>query len=90
MTNDYSESELKRIHKLSSKHKQLINNSKFCGCFYCLQVFPSNEIVEWIMDPHNANNATAECPKCSIDSVIGDDTVEISQGLLQAMKNYWF
>lgn len=90
MINDYSESELKRIHKFSSNHKKAISKSAFCGCFYCLQVFPSNEVVEWIVDPQDDDNATAECPKCSIDTVIGDDSVEISQGLLQAMKNYWF
>ena len=43
-----------------------------CGCFYCLQIFPSSQIKEYTDEGHSAI-----CPKCSIDSVVGDCQKEL-------------
>jgi hypothetical protein len=40
-----------------------------CGCFYCEQVFSSDEISTWC-----DSGETALCPFCGIDSVIGSDS----------------
>lgn len=59
--------DLKKAHKHSSHNRESIEKSKYCCCFFCRETFEPNEIEEWIDDCE-----TALCPKCSIDSVIGN------------------
>ena len=54
-------------HKSSSNHRAAVVESDGCGCFYCLEVFAPSAIVDWV-----DNETTALCPKCGIDSVIGE------------------
>jgi hypothetical protein len=57
--------------------------SKLCGCFCCLEVFPPNEIEVWFY-------GTAICPKCSVDSVIGSASgFPIDREFLKKMHDYW-
>jgi hypothetical protein len=65
-TNEY----LENAHKRSIFNVNEIQESKICGCFFCLAIFPSSDIVEWC-DDDNPKGKTALCPKCGIDSVIG-------------------
>jgi hypothetical protein len=53
-------------YKLSTK--DIVNNSKLCACFYCLQTYDASEVTEWV-----DRGFTAICPKCGIDSVVGDN-----------------
>lgn len=76
---------LKDVHEHSSNHKEELQNSEICGCFYCLKMFHNSDIKEWI-DKGN----TAICPFCGTDSVIGNKELEINDGLLNQMKEYWF
>lgn len=55
------------LHKACFKNKALLAQSQYCGCFYCLNSYKPSEIIEWV-----DGNLTAICPKCGIDSVIGD------------------
>ncbi len=48
-----------------------IRKSKKCGCFHCLAVFPPQEIEEWVQKWAGAER-TALCPRCNMDSVLGD------------------
>jgi hypothetical protein len=49
-------------------------------------VFPPAYIEEWVDE-----GTTALCPRCGVDSVIGDKSgYEISDSILKAMKAYWF
>ena len=43
--------------------------SRCCGCFHCGAQFPPRSITAWVKD---AKEATAFCPQCDIDAVIGD------------------
>ena len=78
---------IKLAHKHSSSHSQEIEKSRLCGRFYCLAVFAPSEIEEWCDDGN-----TAICPKCSVDSVIGDaSTFHItSPEFLAKMKRHCF
>lgn len=76
---------LVEIHKKSSLNRKEIETSKLCGCYYCLDIFFSREILEWC-----DKGETALCPKCGIDSVIGDTDVIITEQLLKKMKKHWF
>lgn len=62
-----NEVELKAAQEHSWKHRAEIESSRICGCFFCLNTFPPNDVFEWIDD-----GRTAMCPKCGIDAVIGD------------------
>ena len=57
--------------KVSYENWNSVKNSKMCGCYYCCSIFPSADVTDddWIQDLHGR---TVLCPKCSIDSVIGD------------------
>jgi len=72
-------------HDHSSHHKEEIESSKKCGCFYCLKTFSPNEIEDWV-----DGGETALCPYCRIDSVIGDVWFPITKGFLSEMYERWF
>jgi hypothetical protein len=78
----YTEDELKSIHRLASRNRDLLSQSGECACFYCLTRLHIDEIVEWLDD------GTAICPKCSVDSIVPSDKVD--DDLLKAMKKEYF
>ena len=62
-----------RADKYTHNNKPELEANQKCGCFLCLEIFNSNEITEWIIDDNFADKyGTAGCPKCGIDSVIGE------------------
>jgi hypothetical protein len=79
--------QLKTAHTHSSHHRSEIEASSQCGCFNCCSVFAPTEIDQWCHDEQ-----TAVCPRCSIDSVIGDASNLQVQDMkfLKRMKVYWF
>ena len=79
-------------HEHCIYHREEILSSKLCGCFYCLEIFPPSEISNWVDVPEDNNiGQTALCPKCMIDSVIGDKSgYPITKEFLNKMKEYWF
>ena len=82
---------LKAAHKHSIRHRKEVTSSKYCGCFYCGYIFPPVEISHWIDKNEKAIGQTALCPKCSIDSVLGDKSgFSISEVFLAEMNKYWF
>lgn len=73
-------------HKFASLHREQVESSSFCGCFYCLEIFHPREIIEWVDE-----GKTALCPKCGIDSVIGSNSgVPLTNEFLNQMHKYWF
>lgn len=79
------EQDLKLAHKHSSKHLDEVNKSKNCGCFYCLEIFPADDIDCYIDD-----GMTALCPHCMIDAVIGDAYCDLTKEFLEKMRHKWF
>lgn len=76
-------------HKFCSYHRESILKSKNCGCFYCLENFSPSDIVDW-HDYKDGEEQTAFCPKCRIDSVIGDFDLKFDERFLKEMQKYWF
>jgi hypothetical protein len=74
---------LELIHKEASSHRDKLEDSDICGCFYCKRMFHPDKIVEWIDDEQ-----TALCPKCGIDSVLPLKVADFD--LLNEMYSYWF
>ncbi len=83
--------DVRDAHKHSADHRAEITASARCGCFYCGQTFPPAAIAEWIDESEDGPGQTALCPRCGIDSVIGDRAgFPISRDFLTKMKRYWF
>ena len=85
-----------QAHKHCRDNRKELKNSKVCGCFYCLNTFPPEDIIDWL-DPLdveadiNESGQTAQCPHCSIDSVVGDASgYTINRTLLKNMHRLWF
>ncbi|OHD11636.1 MAG: cytoplasmic protein [Spirochaetes bacterium GWD1_27_9] len=85
---NFNSEDIVKAHKFSINHKEYLMKDKICGCFYCLKIFNTTEIEDWIEDKIDE---TALCPYCGIDSVIGEGLgYPITEDFLKAMKNYWF
>ena len=90
----FSEDAIKAAHKHSSRHRRELIKSDECGCFYCGSVFALNEVRDWlsgVVDDLDEED-TALCPRCGIDSVIGDNSgyPVANSKFLAAMRAYWF
>jgi hypothetical protein len=82
--------DLQAAHKHSSRHREEILSSEICGCFHCKQTFLPSEIEDWT-DEIGADDVTALCPKCGIDSVIGSASgFPLTKDFLQEMHQHWF
>lgn len=87
----YTEAVLQAAHRECSSHKTAIEQSRVCGCFHCLRLFPSTEIKQWVRSTADREDLTcALCPHCHVDAVLPSSTVELTEGLLAAMKARWF
>jgi len=80
-----TEQQMKDAHKLSIRHRKEVLSSEVCGCFCCVRAFPPLKIEEW-----TDKQQTALCPRCGIDSVIGDKSHPIDRLFLKQMCKYWF
>ena len=89
--NTYNTDILKDAHKHSIFHKSEIDKSIICGCFYCMETFSPNEILEWT-DEDDPRGETALCPKCGIDSVLGSESnfPVNEKSFLTAMNKFYF
>lgn len=77
--------DIKEAHKYSSNNRKDLEVSGRCGCFYCLSIFSPTKIKEW-----TDKGTTALCPKCGVDSVLGNKVMPITKKFLKEMYNYWF
>jgi len=66
--------------KMAMRNKNKLNlHGKKVGCFHCLKIFESKEIVSY-----TDQGETALCPFCEVDAVIPDTDN------LEEIKKYWF
>lgn len=81
---------LYRLHNTTFRNEKQIQNSDICGCFYCQNIFRANEVTEWC-DDDGCGDKTALCPRCGIDSVLGDASFfEITPELMALMNMMFF
>ncbi len=73
-------------HSRSMGHRKEILRSTLCGCFHCTKRFAPSEVSEWV-----DNGATALCPHCGVDAVIGDASgYPVTPEFLSSMRREWF
>ncbi len=68
--------------KLSFYNRHSIQRAEKCGCYFCIRVFDSKEVVEW-----RDNGNTAVCPNCEVDAVLPNVTDE--KFLIQAAERFF-
>jgi hypothetical protein len=77
---------IRKAHTHSAGHRAAILASSICGCFFCCATFEPAQIEDWI-----DMGQTALCPRCGVDSVIGDRSgATISVEFLEEMNRYGF
>lgn len=82
---------IRTAYSHSSGHRAEVMASETCGCFHCLEVFPPSEITDWVDENDLGEGQTAFCPRCGIDSIIGDRSgFSVSRKFLKEMKAFWF
>ena len=76
-----------QAHPHCGNNRDELERSTKAGCFYCCEIYQASFIDEWIDD-----ETTAMCPKCGIDSVIGDASgfPVTEKAFLKAMNEVWF
>ena len=74
-------------HVRSNHHRVELEASVVAGCFYCCEVFAPSEIDDWV-----DGGDCALCPRCGIDSVIGDASgfAVSDKKFLKEMNEFWF
>lgn len=73
-------------HKHSSKHREEIQASERCACFFCFRTFTASEITTWI-----DAKQTALCPRCGVDAVLGSaSNHRIDNAFLRGMHTQFF
>ena len=79
-------------HTHSIRHRKEIMESKFCGCFFCMEMFDPAEIEIWTdYNENDSEGQTAMCPYCFTDSVIGDKSgFPVINSFLEGMCLQWF
>lgn len=77
---EFSAEKLSELYKTSFRNKNDVMQSEICGCFYCLSVFKSTQVVKYV-----DAGQTALCPSCSVDSVLCDKIAPINGKVLFEM-----
>jgi hypothetical protein len=85
---DVPRNTLDAAHLHSANHRQELERSDVCGCFFCQKTFTVKDVDEWVED----ENGTALCPYCGVDSVIGSASgfPVADTGFIRAMHDRWF
>jgi len=84
---NYPRDILDAAHKHSIRHRQELEQSAVCGCFYCIETSAPSQIKDWCDE-----EKTALCPRCGIDSIIGSASgyPVTEKPFLEAMHERWF
>lgn len=89
--------EVREAHKHCRRNRAELLASTRCRCFYCIAIFPPDEVVEWVNKRDREGRDlreglwTALCPHCGIDSVVGDHSnFPITKVFLTEMHRHWF
>jgi hypothetical protein len=77
----FSAAELEEAHAHVFENVREVRASGLCACYFCKKYFPPSAIREWLnpigeaafeTGPVPGERATAFCPTCQFDMVIGD------------------
>jgi hypothetical protein len=74
-------------YRFATRNKLIIKSSQICGCFFCYEIYTSDEVTNW-MD----NDETAICPKCGLGNVVigSSSGLPIDKDYLSLVGAHWF
>ena len=75
-------------HQFSMSNKKDIEKSEKSGCFFCIKIFDSSQILEHYINDKDGQTVT--CPYCGVDSVLPDSKVPLSVPFLEEMYKIFF
>jgi hypothetical protein len=77
---------LRAAIKFATSNEQALKESAYAGCYYCLRIYPSSEVTQFL-----EVERTALCPKCGIDSVLPSNSpYELTVDTLKELNKFWF
>jgi hypothetical protein len=77
---------IKAAIKFATTNKKALEISEKAGCYYCLKIYPANEVTDFL-----EVEDTALCPHCGIDSVLpGKSPYELTSETLKELNKFWF
>lgn len=88
-----TEVELTEMHKNCTNNRASIKKGAKAGCFFCLEIFPKEDVREYTSQGRKAVNESALCPRCGIDSVLSQSlfaSVPELKKALREMQIHWF
>lgn len=75
-----------QVHRLAFHNRDAVARSEKCGCYFCGHIFPPSEIKTY-----TDAGATAMCPRCAVDAVLGTDQgVPVTEDFMKAANKYCF
>ncbi|MCR4634328.1 MAG: hypothetical protein K5648_09410 [Erysipelotrichaceae bacterium] len=89
MKEEYTQSDLFKIHTYIFDNYKELQRSTLCGCYRCEKTFFPYEVKDFVLDEDGGLSAL--CPYCESLSVISDASgYRISRTLLHKMKKQWY
>lgn len=73
---------LENVVKASRNNIDALDDFEMCGCYFCIRVFDTDEIVDF-----TDNGNTALCPHCGVDAIIPGTVNKI---FLEKAHEKWF
>ena len=87
--NKYSNEFLKNAFGGCLNNKTEMLTGEISGCYNCLKVSQTKDIVEWISEP-NGKEDSAACPNCTFDSVLNSNYPIDDSEFLKEMRKFHF
>lgn len=82
-----SKEDLLRAHTYTLDNYPMLFAQQACVCIYCKERFASHAIRDYSY----SEKGTALCPKCGIDSIVGEYAgFELSDAFIEKMHEYFF
>ena len=79
------------IHTHCTANREEVEASSRCACFYCQEVFRATEVKDYIVEPSMDYRETALCPRCGVDTVLGDAAgIPFYKELIEKMHRHYF
>lgn len=78
--------EFKNAPKYALKNRKAVEESTACGCYQCLAIVPTPDIIDW-----TDYGQTALCPKCGCDCLIAQSfAIPLDEASMKQLYDYWF
>lgn len=65
---------------MAMKNREILAKTNTCGCFNCLKIFPTSDIVNW-----TDFGETALCPNCDRDMILPN----VDEATLTTIHKHW-